>query len=143
LNLVAFSTINSKHQGFFLCGICWNLLLNAQVNYEIKILTHIQTNIHREFAKVAATLLMAKAMFSDFPRLIWAATELYFKFQTQFFVVNVLLMGTASVTCSEPNDLPCFKAAFNIMWYRQLTFRHKRKPHRMKMASRFVNACSQ
>jgi hypothetical protein len=30
---------------------------------EIKILTHIQTNIHREFAKVAATLLMAKATF--------------------------------------------------------------------------------
>jgi hypothetical protein len=44
-------------------------------------------------AKVAATLLMAKPEFFWFSTAHLAATALYFKFQPNSFVVNVLLIG--------------------------------------------------
>jgi hypothetical protein len=69
---------------------------------EIKILTHIQQTSIENLAKVAATLLMAKAMFDFF--LIWAATELYFKVSNLILGGKCTIKGRSCRNLQNPTD---------------------------------------
>jgi hypothetical protein len=64
-------------------------------------LTHIQTNIHRKFGQGGGNTTHGKArIFSDFPRLICAATALYFR-------VSRILFGKGSVDRERTSVTRC------------------------------------
>jgi hypothetical protein len=84
----------------FLCGIMLEPVVRCAGNDEIKILTHIQTNIHRKFGQGGGNTPWRKPGFFLIFRDSFAATALYFR-------VSAQLCGKGSVDRERTSVTRC------------------------------------